>query len=120
MTIDLTCQKCEGSFELDVAELVEGSEKLVCPNCDAKAPTDLTEDFVAALGELVLQVKNLSKRFTVALSVETDEVIGETEDEDDDEGADEDAADDDVDDEGDEDADDEDDDDFEGEEDADV
>jgi DNA-directed RNA polymerase subunit RPC12/RpoP len=52
MSIDFTCQKCEASFELDAQDLIEGTEKIVCPHCDAKAPTNLAEDFVAALTEM--------------------------------------------------------------------
>lgn len=111
MTIDLTCQKCEGSFELDVAELVNGTEKLVCPNCNAKAPADLSDDFTAALAELIAQVANLSKRFLVSIAVESDELPGkeaeedqeqdEEDDEDDDSDEDDDEADDAVDEDGD-------------------
>lgn len=88
MTIDLTCQKCEGSFELDVQELIDGEEKLQCPNCNAKAPADLTDDFTSALSEMLAQTANLSKRFLVSLALESDELPGaeaEEEDEDDDE-----------------------------------
>lgn len=93
MTIDLTCQKCEGSFELDVQELIEGNEKLQCPNCNAKAPSDLAEDFTAALAEMISQTANLAKKFLVSLALETDELPGaedEDLDEDDDEDLDED------------------------------
>lgn len=108
MTIDFTCQKCDSSFELDVQDLIDGSEKLVCPNCDAKAPTALTDDFIAALTELRAQVATLSKRFSVNLAVESEDVE-ELEDEEDEEEGDED--DDELDfdeDEGDDDEDDED------------
>lgn len=89
MTIDFTCQKCDSSFELDVQDLIDGSEKLVCPNCDAKAPTALTDDFIAALTELRAQVATLGKRFAVNLAVESEDVE-ELEDEEDEEEADED------------------------------
>lgn len=117
MTIDLTCQKCEGSFELDVQALIDGGEKLACPNCNAKAPGDLADDFTGALSELILQTEKLSKRFLVSIAFESDDLAEakEEEDEDDDEDADddvdEDALDDDDDD---EDADDDEDDDDEG------
>ena len=94
MTIDHTCQKCEGSFELDVQELIDGEEKLQCPNCNAKAPADLTDDFTSALSEMLAQTANLSKRFLVSLALESDELPGaeaeEEEDEEDEEGEDED------------------------------
>jgi DNA-directed RNA polymerase subunit RPC12/RpoP len=116
MTIDFTCQKCEASFELDAQDLIDGTEKLACPHCDTKAPTNLVEDFVAALSEMRAQVAALSKKFAVNMAVETEDLEDELdEDEDgdedsDDEDADEDEGDDDLDEDedGDEDSDDED------------
>lgn len=89
MTIDLTCQKCEGSFELDVQALIDGEEKLQCPNCNAKAPADLSDDFTSALAEMIAQTEHLSKRFLVSMALESDELPGaeeEEEEEDEDEG----------------------------------
>lgn len=116
MTIDLTCQKCEGSFELDVQALIDGGEKLACPNCNAKAPGDLADDFTGALSELILQTEKLSKRFLVSIAFESDELPGAEEDDEDDEdeGDDDDVDADALDDDDDEDADDDDDDDDEG------
>ncbi|MGI5865785.1 MAG: hypothetical protein ACOX6T_27525 [Myxococcales bacterium] len=74
MTIDLTCQKCDASFEIDATELIEGGEPIKCPNCDARAPQALAEDFGTALGELVKQTAALSKRFAVSLAVESDDL----------------------------------------------
>lgn len=98
MTIDFTCQKCEGSFELDAQDLIDGTEKLVCPHCDAKAPANLVDDFTSALTEMLAQAAALSKKFTVNLAIESEEVedeLGADEDEDEDEDADEDESDDD-------------------------
>jgi len=104
MTIDLTCQKCEGSFELDVQRLIDAEEKLQCPNCNAKAPADLADDFSNALAELIAQTENLSKRFLVSLAFESDELPGAEAEEDEEEDEDEDdEADDDDDDLGEED-----------------
>lgn len=114
MTIDFTCQKCEASFELDSQDLIDGTEKLVCPHCDAKAPSNLAEDFVAALVEMRAQVAALSKKFGVNMAIETEELEDEAdEDEDEDEEVDEDSdeeedGDEDEDEDDDEDADDED------------
>jgi hypothetical protein len=85
MTIDLTCQKCEGTFELDAQDLIEGTEKLACPHCGARAPSNLQEDFVSALSEIRTQVAALSKRFSLSMSLETEELEDELEEEDDDE-----------------------------------
>jgi hypothetical protein len=90
MTIDFTCQKCDSSFEIDVQDLIDGSEKLVCPNCDAKAPTALTDDFIAALTELRAQVAALGKRFAVNLAVESDDAEDLDEEDDEDEEEDDD------------------------------
>ena len=85
MSIDFTCQKCEASFELDAQDLIEGTEKLVCPHCDAKAPTNLSEDFVAALTEMRAQIALLGKKFAVSMTLEAEELADELEDEDDEE-----------------------------------
>jgi hypothetical protein len=89
MSIDFTCQKCEASFELDTQDLIEGTEKLVCPHCDAKAPSNLSEDFVAALTEMRAQIAALSKKFAVSLTLEAEELEDELEEEDDEEDDDE-------------------------------
>lgn len=93
MTIDFTCQKCEASFELDAQDLIDGTEKLACPHCDAKAPTNLVEDFVAALSEMRAQVAALSKKFSVNMAVETEDLEDELDEEDEDSDEDEDEAD---------------------------
>src|SRR3954469_9196416 len=113
MTIDFTCQKCEASFELDAQDLIDGTEKLACPHCDTKAPTNLVEDFVAALSEMRAKGAALSKKFAVNLAVETEDLEDELdEDEDEDEDSDDD-------DEADDDLDEDEDGDEDGEEDAD-
>jgi DNA-directed RNA polymerase subunit RPC12/RpoP len=84
MSIDFTCQKCEASFELDAQDLIEGTEKLVCPHCDAKAPANLSEDFVAALTEMRAQIAVLGKKFAVSMTLESEELEDELEDEEED------------------------------------
>ncbi|MCE9671326.1 hypothetical protein LY474_26320 [Myxococcus stipitatus] len=85
MSIDFTCQKCEASFELDVQDLIEGTEKIVCPHCDAKAPANLAEDFVAALSEMRAQIAVLDKKFAVSMTLESEEVADTLDDDEDDE-----------------------------------
>ncbi|MFP2897778.1 hypothetical protein [Corallococcus sp. 4LFB] len=85
MSIDFTCQKCEASFELEAQDLIEGTEKIVCPHCDAKAPANLSEDFVAALTEMRAQIAILSKKFAVTMTLEAEELEDELDDEDEDE-----------------------------------
>jgi hypothetical protein len=96
MTIDFTCQKCEASFELDAQDLIDGTEKLTCPHCNAKAPQNLTDDFVAALAEMRTQVAALGKKFSVNMAVETEDLEDEAADDeaDDDEDVDSDEDDD--------------------------
>jgi DNA-directed RNA polymerase subunit RPC12/RpoP len=95
MSIDFTCQKCEASFELDAQDLIEGTEKLVCPHCDAKAPANISEDFVAALTEMRAQIAVLGKKFAVSMTLESEELEDELEEEDEEEDDEEDSDDDD-------------------------
>ena len=100
MTIDFTCQKCDASFEIDVQDLIDGSEKLVCTSCEAKAPANLVEDFVAALTEMRTQVAALGKKFSLAMAFETEDLedLDAKDEEDDEEDEDEDELDEDEDD----------------------
>lgn len=79
MTIDFTCQKCEASFEIDAQDLIDGTEKIICPECRARAPSSLAEDFVSALTEMRAQVAALGKKFAVNMSLETEDVEEELE-----------------------------------------
>jgi hypothetical protein len=97
MTIDFTCQKCEASFELDAQDLIDGTEKLVCPHCDAKAPANLVDDFNAALTEMMAQVAALSKKFAVTMAIETEDLVEEVAEDDDEEEDEEDEEDDELD-----------------------
>ena len=107
MSIDFTCQKCEASFELDAQDLIEGTEKIVCPHCDAKAPANLTEDFVAALTEMRVQIAALDKKFAVSMTLDTVDVEDTLDDAEDDEDEEESEEDDELDEDEDEDVDDE-------------
>jgi hypothetical protein len=102
MTIDFTCQKCDATFEIDVQDLIDGSEKLVCTSCEAKAPASMVEDFVAALTEMRTQVAALGKKFSLAMAFETEDLedleAKDAEEEDEDEDEDEDDLDDEDDD----------------------
>jgi hypothetical protein len=95
MTIDFTCQKCEASFEIDSQDLIDGTEKLVCPHCEAKAPPNIVDDFIAALTEMRAQVAVLGKKFAVTMAIETEDLEEEVEAKDDDDEAEADEEDDD-------------------------
>lgn len=85
MTLDFTCQKCEGSFELEADDLIDGTEKLSCPHCDQKASAAMLDDFTAAITEFRAQIAKLSKKFQVSLSIETVDVEDEVDDDDEEE-----------------------------------
>jgi DNA-directed RNA polymerase subunit RPC12/RpoP len=89
MTIDFTCQKCEASFEIDAQDLIDGTEKIVCPECRARAPSSAAEDFVSALTEMRAQVAVMAKKFAVNMGLETEDVEEELESKKDDEDEDE-------------------------------
>jgi DNA-directed RNA polymerase subunit RPC12/RpoP len=114
MTLDFTCQKCEGTFEIDAQDLIDGSEKLECPHCNTRAPANVVDDFVAALTEMRAQVAAMGKRFTLSTTLESEDLAeldadeDEEDDDDDDEDVDDDEDDVDDDDEDDDDDDDED------------
>lgn len=113
MTLDFTCQKCEGSFELEADDLIDGTEKLACPHCDNKASAAMLDDFTGAITEFRSQIAKLAKKFQVSLTIETEDV--EEEIDDDDEDADEDEDELGLDDDDDDDGDDDDEDDYEDE-----
>ena len=99
MTLDFTCQKCEGTFEIDAQDLIDGTEKLECPHCNTRAPAAAVDDFVAALTEMRAQVAALSKKFTVSTTLESEDLAElDADDDDDDEDDDEDDVDEDDDD----------------------
>lgn len=107
MNIDFSCKKCEGGFEIEGLDLIEGTEKLECPHCGAKVSQSQADDFTAALGELVAQMKTLSKKFGSSLSLDSEEVevdddIDEPEEEDDEDEDDDDEDEDDIEEESDE------------------
>lgn len=121
MTIEFTCQKCEGTFEIDMQELIDGSEALECPHCGNKATKAMNEDFTSALAELQTQLNALSKKFTLTLELDSEDLSSAALEEDDEDDDDEDEDDDDEDDDDDEGDDDEDeDDDDEDDDDEDV
>ncbi|PZR16041.1 MAG: hypothetical protein DI536_07020 [Archangium gephyra] len=109
-TIDFTCQKCEGTFELDSQDLIDGTEKLECPHCENKLTKSANEDFTAALGDLVAAMSAISKKFTASVELDSEDLgaadLDEDEDDDDDDEEDDSDDDDDDDDEDDDDDDD--------------
>lgn len=101
--IDFTCQKCEGNFELDSQDLIDGTEKLECPHCENKLTKAANEDFGAALAELTAQLQAIAKKFTASIELDSEDLGAADLDEDDDDEEDEDEDDDDEDDDDDDD-----------------
>jgi DNA-directed RNA polymerase subunit RPC12/RpoP len=97
-TFEFTCQKCEGNFEIEAQDLIDGSEELECPHCNARLSKAAAEDFTAAVAEFLAQLAAISKKFTVTVEIDS-EAVAEDSDEDDDDEDDDDEDDDDEDDE---------------------
>jgi predicted Zn finger-like uncharacterized protein len=74
MTIDLTCEKCEASFEVDAADILDAAEPIKCPNCNAKMPQAMVEEFSNALNDLCKVISAMRKKFAVSLALETDDL----------------------------------------------
>ena len=73
MTLDLTCQACATSFELELADLLD-EPRLQCPNCDARVPRATAEALSGALEELFAQLASLRPKFLVVAEVESDDL----------------------------------------------
>ena len=73
MTLDLTCQACDTTFELDVAELLD-EPRIQCPSCDARAPAALAEGVSNALDDLLGQVARLRSKFQTVLEIDGDDL----------------------------------------------
>jgi hypothetical protein len=102
-TIEITCQKCEGNFELESTDVADGSEPLECPHCENKLTKATQEDLSSALADLLAQVAAISKKFTLTFEVDSDELSAVEEAVDDDEEGEEEDDDEDDDDDDDED-----------------
>ncbi len=73
MTLDLTCQACDTSFELDVSELFD-EPRIQCPSCDARAPMPMSEGISNALDDLLGQVARLRPKFQVLFEVDGEDL----------------------------------------------
>jgi hypothetical protein len=73
MTIDVTCQACDNSFEIDVTELLD-EPRLQCPSCDVRAPAQMSEGLSNALDDLLGQVARLRAKFQLVFEVESDDL----------------------------------------------
>ena len=66
----------DGDFELDVAEMIEAPKPIKCPHCKAKLDTKSSEDFSTVLEDLIAQVAAMSKKFSLTLTLESDDLPG--------------------------------------------
>jgi hypothetical protein len=73
MTFDFTCQACDGSFELELSDLLEETA-VECPSCEARAPRAVVEGVLSAFDDLFSQLATLRRSFTVAFQVESDDL----------------------------------------------
>ncbi len=73
MTLDLTCQACDSSFELDAAELLD-EPRIQCPSCDARVPLAASEGLSSALEDLCREVARLQAKFSLVLEVDSDDL----------------------------------------------
>jgi hypothetical protein len=73
MTLDLTCQSCDTSFEVDLTELVD-EPQIQCPTCNARAPLNAADGLASALDELLAHVSRLRPRFQLLLEVDSDDL----------------------------------------------
>ena len=87
MIWSVECTQCQADFDLELAELVQAPELMVCPNCGSKADPDLVEAAVAALEESLAIIGRLHRRFWIHFSLDEDEFSDEQDEAFDDEDA---------------------------------
>jgi NAD-dependent SIR2 family protein deacetylase len=87
MIWSVECSQCHADFELDLAELTQTPELMVCPNCDAKAEPSLVEAAVTALDESLALIRRLHRRFRIQFVLDEDEFADEQDEAFDDEDA---------------------------------
>ena len=73
MTLDLTCQACDTSFELDVSDLL-AEPRVQCPSCAARVPRATAESLSSVLDELLGQVSRLRPKFQTILEIESEDL----------------------------------------------
>jgi hypothetical protein len=73
MTLDLTCQACDTSFELEAAELLD-EPRLQCPSCEARVPRAAAEALSGALEELFSQFSRLQPTFQLIAEVSSEDL----------------------------------------------
>jgi hypothetical protein len=70
MTVDLTCQACDASFDVELSDLVD-EPAVQCPSCEARAPRAALEGMTSALDDLFTQLALLKRKFSVQFEVDS-------------------------------------------------
>ena len=73
MQLELQCQKCDESFDVDPGDLAADPE-LRCPGCGAKATLDQAEALSSALEELFAAVAALRRKFTITGELDSEDL----------------------------------------------
>lgn len=73
MTVSIECAKCQADFEFEIPELLKDPSRMVCPNCGAKAKTDIVESLATAADEVITHIRRLHNRFHIALTIEDED-----------------------------------------------
>jgi hypothetical protein len=81
MQLELQCQKCDETFEVDPADLSNDPE-LRCTGCGAKATTDQAEALASALEDLFAAVAALRRKFAITGELDSEELPGDEDEED--------------------------------------
>lgn len=74
MNITFVCQSCEDSFDLDYAQMSEGTKGIKCPNCGKRLPPADVDEFVMSLDDVLESIASMRKRFAVSFDVDSDEL----------------------------------------------
>jgi hypothetical protein len=73
MTLDFTCQVCDASFEVDLADLLD-EPRVQCPSCEARAPRPLVEGLASALDDLSGHLVRLQPRFVATMEIASEDL----------------------------------------------
>lgn len=76
MMLDLTCQACDASFEIDLADLFE-EPRIQCPSCEARAPRAAVEELANAIDDLGGHLARLRPRFSASVEISSDDLAHE-------------------------------------------
>lgn len=74
VTIEFACHKCDGTFELEAADVADGSEPVECPHCAAKLTKAAQEDFASSLSEFMAQVLAIKSKFSLTTELSSEEL----------------------------------------------